>query len=237
MQFNGKECKVYEVFSLFSQEKNDENLKKDELLEKEFITQDINFSRIAFKDYRDELVRCHLGYADESHDGKVGEDDLAKDMYQIDRLGYTGKFDYSIGRVVDYQIPIKRCNEDCKCDMEIANIDLLCETATNLYLINIVEKESEESLLRSVLEIITYRNMISRTKLISDYSVSEKNILKYYHTKDDMVPTVMFYENSRAHEDMKNLNPESLLGRLVGSYKIKFFVLKNLEKGNYELID
>jgi hypothetical protein len=234
MQFNDKEYKVFEIYSLFSKEGNKEN---DTLVEEAFIHQNIDCSRIAFKEYRDELVRCHLGYAVEEHDGVVGEDDLGKELYGIDRLGKEGKLDYAIGRVVDYQVPVKRCSDDCECDMDISNIDLITETATSLNLINIIDRDSNQSLLRNVMEIITYRNMISRTKLISDFSVAESNILKYYHTKDDLTPAVLLFENSQAHNDLKELKPDTLIGHLISKYNVHIFVVKDQDKGIYELVE
>ena len=46
------------------------------------------------------------------------------------------------------------------------------------------------------------------------------------------------YENSQSHKDLQNENPNSLIGRLIYKYHIRFFTLKpQIEKGMFNLIE
>ena len=59
MKFNGQDYKLYEIYNLFSKEDNEKGYAHDKAVVEEFIKQRVNFSRIAFKDFRDELVKNH----------------------------------------------------------------------------------------------------------------------------------------------------------------------------------
>jgi hypothetical protein len=232
MNFQGKDYKLYEIYSKLAI--SNEN---KELLEEEIIKQGVDFSRIAFKEYRDELIKGHLEYAIESHDGKDG-DGFIRQMYRIDRYQEEGEVDYCIGRIVDYDVPIKRFEHESDSNIEIGSIDLVSETMDKVYLIDVKGMNCEEPLHHAVYEIVTYFNMISRKKFIRDFTNATQNKFKYNHTKDDLIPAILMFENSKAYEDLKNENPDSLIGRLIYKYHIKFFILKNQpEYGVYKLIE
>lgn len=220
MNFQGKDYKLYEIYSKL--EISNENLA---LLEEEIIKQGVDFSRIAFKEYRDELIKGQLEYAIESHDGKDG-DGLKRKMYRISRYQEAGEVDYSIGRIVDYDVPIRRFEHESDSNIEIGSIDLISETMDKIYLIDTIDIDSKETLHRAVFEIVTYFNMISRKKFVKDFANATQNKFKYMHTKDDLIPAILMYENSKAYKDLKEENPDSLIGRLIYKYHIKFFILK-----------
>ena len=236
MKFQGKEYKLYEVYKKLASREN-----KSEL-EKEIINQRINFSRITFKEYRDVLAKQHLGYALESHDGKdcvVNEDGkYAKQLYCVDRLDCKGEVDYSIGRILDYDVPIKRLPEGISSDIEVGNIGLVSETMDKIYLISAKPMNSQGLLDRAVYEIITKFDMISRRRFLADYNAATTNKFKYSHTKDDFRPAIMIFEGSQEHKDLQEQDPNGVLGRLIYKYNIKFFILQMQEEyGVYKLIE
>ncbi len=232
MKFQGKDYKLYEIYSELATSNETRKLLEDEINK-----QHIDCSRIAFKEYRDELVKEHIGYALESHDGK-DKDDLLTQIYRIDRYGEPGEIDYSIGRIVDYNIPIKRFAEGKESNINIGEIDLLTETMDRVYMMTTRGMEHEAPLHQAVLEIVTHVNMISRKKLLNDFRDATQNNFKYYHKKDDLVPAILMYENSQSHKDLQNENPNSLIGRLIYKYHIRFFTLKpQIEKGMFNLIE
>lgn len=236
MKFQGKEYKLYEVYKQLATREN-----KVEL-EKEIINQRINFSRITFKEYRDVLAKQHVGYALESHDGKdnvVDENgNYAKQLYCVDRLDCVGEVDYSIGRILDYDVPIKRMPEGISSDIEVGNIDLISETMDKIYLISAKPMDSEGSLDKVVYETITKFDMISRRRFLADYNAATVNKFKYSHTKDDFRPAIMIFEGSAEHKDLQNQDPNRVLGRLIYKYNIKFFILQKQEEyGVYKLLE
>ena len=238
MKFNGKEYKLYEIYNLFSKESNEEGIKHDKLVETEFITQRVDFSRIAFKDYRDDLVENHKGYAVEGHDGtEIGnlDEEFERQMYAIKYNGLKGYLDREIGHIVDYEVPVKR--QDKESDIQVGLIDLITETANKVYLINCKRRNSQESLIKTVFEIITKVNLISRKKLIADFTANEGNAFDYYHTKDDIRPAILIFEGSRQHKELLETNPNSLVASMVYQYKVRVFVVKQQDEyGVYELI-
>lgn len=238
MKFNGKEYKLYEIYNLFSKEDNSEGLEHDKLVEKEFIKQRVDFSRIAFKDYRDDLVNNHEGYAIKGHDGKeIGDldEEFERQMYAIKYNKSNGYLDREIGHIVDYEVPVKR--QSVESNIQVGLIDLVTETANKVYLINCKRMKSKESLIKTVFEIITKVNLISRKKLIADFTNNDGNKFDYYHTKDDIRPAILIFEGSRQHKELLETNPNSLVASMVYQYKIRVFVLKKQDEyGNYELI-
>ena len=231
-----KEFKIYELYKHF-------NTKEQEAeLEKEFFTHDYGFSRIDFKEYRDKLTSCHKGYAIDSHNGNLDnvthlelKDKFSLQMYCIDRLNHEGEVDYGLGKVIDYNVRIKRCKEECSSDIEIGKFDLITETSKAVNLIIASKMDSQETLFKFVLEVVSKRNMISRTKLISDYTMSSVNPFKFPHTKDHLVPSVLLFEGSQPHKDLLNLKPNSLVNALIEKYHIHFFVLQKQHFYNYSI--
>ena len=238
MKLNEKEYKLYQIYNLFSKEDNKEGLAHDKLVEDEFIKQRVDFSRIAFKDYRDELTRNHEGYAIKGHDGKeIGDldEEFERQMYSIKYNGIDGFLDREIGHIVDYEVPVKR--QSTKSDITVGLIDLVTETANKVYLINCKRMKSRESLIKTVSEIITKVNLISRKKFVADFADSNENKFNYYHTKDDIRPAILIFEGSRQHKELLVTNPNSLVASLVYQYRVVIFVVKQQEEyGHYELV-
>lgn len=261
MVLDGKEYKVYEFYSKLANKKTFNGRPMIDVLEEEFRKQKVDFSRIAFKQYRDELVKSHKGYAVEAHDGMIKSDlfpggipdpnlvtkdalphaqvekHMCRQMYHIDRLGLEGYIDPKIGRIVDYEVPIKRCKEGTECGIEIGKFDLITETRKRIYLIEAKAMDSQEPLAHAIFELVTYMNMISRTNLVADFEVAKKNRFEHYHKKQDLVPTILMFEGSNQYKELQEVKENSLLYMLVIKYGINFFVLEDQEQyGVYKLV-
>lgn len=236
MKFQGKEYKLYEVYQNLANKENKEEL------EKEIIQQRINFSRITFKEYRDVLAKQHLGYAVEEHKGEnhdeIHDGNYSKQLYCVDRLGCEGEVDYSIGRILDYDVPVKRMVEGTSSEIEIEPIDLVSETMDKIYLFATRPMNSKGSLDEAVYEIITKFDMISRRKFLADFTNASTNKFKFNHTKDDFKPALMIFEGSQEHKDLLSEDPNGVLGRLIYKYDIKIFILQAQEVyGVYKLVE
>jgi hypothetical protein len=233
MKFKEEDVQLYEVFSVLGTENTEEDHENVILLEETILKERINFSRITFKESRDSMVEAHQGYALDSHNGNDLEDTVNKHIYRINRMDKDGIVDYSLGRIVDYDVPLKRGGDS---PIEIGNISLISETMDKLYIMNLKESNSKESLLRIVLETITKFDMISRRRLLNDYNDDKINKFKYAHTKDDIIPAIVLYENTRAYKEFKEVPIGGLIPQLVYKYHIHFFFLKK-EEGNYILLE
>lgn len=264
MIYKGKEYKIYEIYSKVGINKTDgiDNLTSDLLFE-ELKKQDIHFSRLEFKPFRKEIVDLHKGYNVASHKGEVPEKHFpdkqpdpndnthngtlkshqeekhyCREMYKLYKSNESSKVDLRIGNIIDYEVPIKRCITGSKSDIAIGNIDLISETAEKVYLIEAKAMKSNEPILRAVLEVITYFNMISTKKIISDYSTEAYNSFQFRHNKHQVTPAIMLFDESNIYKEYCNLKKDSLEANLIRKYNIEFFILKAQEKyGLYELIN
>ncbi len=77
----------------------------------------------------------------------------------------------SLGKVLDYQIPLKHTNQD----EGVGKIDLISfnKEKNNLYLHELKYKGNKETLLRAILEAYTYFKIVSEKKLLEDLSEEE----------------------------------------------------------------
>ena len=261
MEIENQEYQLFEIYSNIANKERFYDSDVMKLLQEKFYEQEVDFSRIEFKPFRDEISKQHDGYVVESHDGKIKskyvhnglpnpnkmmqdkrndyqeEKHYTRHMYMIDRAKMDGQVDPCIGRIVDYEIPVKRSSEPSLAKYKLGKIDLMTETSDHIYLIEAKSKHSREPLHKAVFEIITYLNMVSRTKLIHDYNNAKRNAFQYNHTKHDVKPAIMIYKDTKQYHDLRNLNPNSLLGSLILHYEVKFFILENHEYyGNYHLV-
>lgn len=156
------------------------------------------------------------GYKASTHTGKFNknsnrrEEIIAMKMYNNSYL--------DIGKMLDYQIPLK----DHK-GTKAGKVDLISykEDANILYLIELKNDVSEETLLRCTLEIITYLKQIDQNKLKSDFGLDNKVNVK---------PAILIFEGTRPYYDMK----DEYVNKLIKKFKIDVFVAKSQEVFNIE---
>lgn len=116
-----------------------------------------------------EPLRRQGGYRVAAHTGRATtgrgagasnrqEEHIALQMY--------GREYGPIGRVVDYQVPLKNRQSD----RGLGKIDLLAHKGDALYLLELKRPDSRETLLRSALEVYTYWQTVDKPKLLADYA-------------------------------------------------------------------
>ena len=86
-----------------------------------------------------------------------------------------GKVFDIIGKIIDYQTPLKNVRGD-----KAGKIDLLAynEEEKTLRILALKRPESEETILRCVLEAYTYLKVVDKAKLLKDFGLPEDTILK-----------------------------------------------------------
>ncbi|WP_339268727.1 hypothetical protein [Paenibacillus sp. FSL R5-0470] len=120
-----------------------------------------------------EVVR-ESGYRVITHDGVVTtghkeEDSNRKEervAIQLFNLSQSGKIFNGIGRIMDYQVPLKNSSAD----KGLGKIDLISLVDDCMVLIEFKINENRETLLRCVLEIATYYQVLSKSKFLNSYS-------------------------------------------------------------------
>lgn len=78
-----------------------------------------------------------------------------------------------IGRVLDYQVPLKNVRSD-----KAGKIDILTYDNTTLRILELKKKESKETMLRCVLEGYTYMRMVDKTKLLKDFNLPATTVVE-----------------------------------------------------------
>lgn len=108
-------------------------------------------------------ITAHKGEITNYASGR-DEEIMAKFLYKQKNIG-------DLGEVIDYQVPLKNVQKDKK----IGKIDLLSYDRTNeiLYLLELKKPDSKETMLRSVLEIFTYKKIVNQSKLLKDYDLPD----------------------------------------------------------------
>ncbi len=112
---------------------------------------------------------------------KISEKKTAKEIFRQSRKGQIKKGISKeellpvgdIGKVLDYQTPLKNTEKDV-----VGEIDLLSETDDSVYILELKIENSDETLLRCVLEGYTYLRTVNGTKLLKDFGIDESKKLK-----------------------------------------------------------
>ncbi len=108
-------------------------------------------------------------YRQSTHDGEYDptsnrvEEIIAMQMFNYCK---TGNSFAEVGRIIDYQTPLKSKRSDAA-----GKIDLLAYDGTTLRILELKKPDSEETMLRCVLEGYTYLKTVDAEKLLSDFNL------------------------------------------------------------------
>ena len=114
------------------------------------------------------MITRESTYKIESHDGipksinSNREEELI--AMEIFRQGFLG----NLGQVIDYQTPLK----NRRCD-KAGKIDILSYDGMSVRILELKEPDSDETMLRCVLEGYTYMKTVNGRRLIKDFELSE----------------------------------------------------------------
>ena len=130
-------------------------------------------------DYIKPITR-EKSYKVDSHDGKNKDNDSNRKEEKIamklfDLSENQGKVFEIIGKIIDYQTPLKDIQTD-----KAGKIDLLAynESKKTLRILELKKPDSKETMLRCVLEAYTYLKIVDKAKLLKDFGLPEDTIIK-----------------------------------------------------------
>ena len=182
-------------------------------------------------DYIKPITR-EKSYKVDSHDGKNKDNDSNREEEKIamklfDLSQNQGKVFEIIGKIIDYQTPLKDIQTD-----KAGKIDLLAynenEEEKTLRILELKKPDSEETMLRCVLEAYTYLKVVDKDKLLKDFGLPEDTEIK-------ACPFV-FYDGEQ-HQEMKEIkDSRKNLGELIEKLGIEVIYLKE-ENGEYSVIE
>ena len=173
------------------------------------------------------MISRENSYKVDSHDGKNKDNDsnreeekIAMKLFELSQN--QGKVFDIIGKIIDYQTPLKDIQTD-----KAGKIDLLAynEEEKILRILELKRPDSKETMLRCVLEAYTYLKVVDKDKLLKDFGLPE-------NTKIKACPFV-FYGKEQYKEMQKN---KENLGELIKKLDIEIIYLKE-ENGEYSVIE
>ena len=175
-------------------------------------------------DYIKPITR-EKSYKADSHDGKNKDNDsnreeekIAMKLFELSQN--QGKVFDIIGKIIDYQTPLKNIRAD-----KAGKIDLLAynEEEKILRILELKRPDSKETMLRCVLEAYTYLKVVDKDKLLKDFGLPKDTKIK--------ACAFVFYgkeQYKEMQEDRKNLK------ELIEKLEIEVIYLKE-ENGEYSI--
>ena len=153
-------------------------------------------------------------------DSKAQEE--TEKLLAIDLFKFGKEFDY-IGKIFDYEVPLKNSNGD----KDVGKIDLIAKKENTVTLLELKAQNSKETLLRCVLEVFTYWKTLDHQKFLYDFK--DKNLSQDHIIKK----AVLVFEGSSAykqyHGKEENKNTLSLMKELG----VEMFVLHKISEKQY----
>ena len=126
------------------------------------------------------MISRENSYKVDSHDGKIKNKDSGREeeiiaMKLFDFSQNQGKVFDIIGKIIDYQTPLKNVQTD-----KAGKIDLLAynENEKTLRILELKRPDSKETMLRCVLEAYTYSKVVDKAKLLKDFGLAEDTVIK-----------------------------------------------------------
>lgn len=141
-------------------------------------------------------ITREASYKTAGHDGAFDadtpreEEKIAMEMFKQSKTGVP--YDY-IGSIIDYQTPLKNKRTDVA-----GKIDLLSYDGKTLYILELKKPDSEESMLRCVLEGFTYMQTVNKEKLLDNFALPSSTIIK---------ASPFVFRNKQQHEQMTEDRP------------------------------
>ena len=126
------------------------------------------------------MISRENSYKVDSHDGKIKNEKSEREeeiiaMKLFDFSQNQGKVFDIIGKIIDYQTPLKNVQTD-----DVGKIDLLAYNKKEkiLRILELKRPGSKETMLRCVLEAYTYLKILDKTKLLKDFGLTEDTKIK-----------------------------------------------------------
>ena len=172
------------------------------------------------------LITREKSYKVKTHDGIIKNEESKREEEKIamklfDFSQNRGKVFDIIGKIIDYQTPLKDIQTD-----KAGKIDLLAynEEEKILRILELKRPDSKETMLRCVLEAYTYLKVVDKDKLLKDFGLPE-------NTKIKACPFVFYGKEQykEMQEDRKNLK------ELIEKLEIEVIYLKE-ENEEYSVV-
>ena len=176
-----------------------------------------------------EMISRKSNYKVKTHDGviknegsKREEEKIAMKLFELSQN--QGKVFDIIGKIIDYQTPLKNIRAD-----KAGKIDLLAynEEEKILRILELKRPNSDETMLRCVLEAYTYLKVVDKVKLLKDFGLPENTEIK--------ACAFVFYDGKQYKKMQEIKDNRKNLGKLIEKLGIEVIYLKE-ENGEYSVV-
>lgn len=174
------------------------------------------------------MISRENSYKVDSHDGKIKNEKSEREeeiiaMKLFDSSQNQGKVFDIIGKIIDYQTPLKNVQTD-----KAGKIDLLAynekENPKTLRILELKKLDSKETMLRCVLEAYTYLKIVDIAKLLKDFGLPKDTKIK--------ACSFVFYGKEQYKEMQQD---RKYLKDLIKKLGIEVIYLKE-ENGEYSVV-
>ncbi len=174
------------------------------------------------------MITRKASYKTASHIGKVPtsnreEETIAIKMFnQSDKEGSIYPF---IGKIIDYQTPLKSTKEDVA-----GKVDLLAYDGHTLHILELKKPDSTETMLRCVLEGYTYLQTVNNKKLLLNFSLPADTLVT--------ASPLVFYGGEQ-HQEMRELEigKRPHLKKLMELLESKPYYVSENANEEYEIVE
>ena len=172
----------------------------------EVITQEIlrDCKRYNFDNIKQ--IERKIGYKIVTHNGEFNKKSNRRE--EIIAMKMFRKNYKDLGEILDYQIPLKASK-----GTKAGKVDLISykKAENTLYLIELKNDRSKESLLRCALEIITYSKQIDKEKLKTDFGLEKNTNIKL---------AILIFKDTKPYYDLDDKH----VNKLINKFDIDVFV-------------
>lgn len=130
----------------------------------------------------------------------------------------TGEQYVKVGKILDYQVPLKNKQSD-----QAGKIDLLAYDGSILRVLELKKPDTQETMLRCVLEGYTYLRTVDTVKLTADFDILADTPVK---------ASPFVFENSLPHQEYLDERPN--LKKLMELLDSEPFFIREVS-GGYEV--
>lgn len=118
------------------------------------------------------MITRENSYRINSHNGIIKDLNSSREEEIIAMKMYNKKYDF-IGKIIDYQTPLKNKSSD-----EAGKIDLLSYDGKTVRVLELKKLDSKETMLRCVLEGYTYLQTVDEKKLLANFMLPSDTLIK-----------------------------------------------------------
>ncbi len=176
-----------------------------------------------------ECFRCDIpmitrrsSYRMKSHIGRVPTSNRIEEKLAIKMFNRSDKEGHKyphIGTIIDYQVPLKNKRSDAA-----GKVDLLAFDGSTLRILELKRPDSEETMLRCILEGFTYLQTVDQAKLATDFGLPT-------NTPVEACPFV--FRNKAQWNEMQEDRPH--LKQLMSLLNSKPYYISKTDLGHYEI--